>query len=184
MSGRTKVCLWLFFLCLAVFASATACAQSIYLCLDTNSTNLTPDDYQNCAVGDASKIEDFSFGVTSPPLAASGASIGPAIVSSLTLDKRLDATSKQLLASLLSRSNKPLGQTLAIGMIARAPVLGGNSPLNNITLLLRSPIVTSVTQKPSAGTGVFLETIILSFDQLTVIDNTVSPPKTTTWTAQ
>jgi len=180
MPGRTKVYLWLSCLCLAVFPSATARGQAVYLCLDTNSSNFSPAQYKSCDSSNASLISSFSFGVSSSVRVGTGIAASAPEVSNLTLTKVVNGTTPKLLRSLLARSGTPLGNYLVIGIIAKAPS-GDSVPQNNITIVLHNPIVTSVEQTGING-GILQEFVTISFKQIEVIDNTVSPPTTITWT--
>jgi len=174
MIARSSTRLLLAFAAFAVLGSFHAHAQSIYLCLGSSSTSLTPALYATCA-GDgttqnASKLLSLSFGVTST---VSGTATKTQ-VSSLTLQKLVDDTSVNLVKHLVAGTHL---KTLAIGITA--PNASG-TVASNITIVLSGAFVTSVQNGGSAGGGVY-ENVTLSFQTIEVIDNTTTPPTIFTW---
>jgi len=161
----------------SAIAGAQATAPAIYLCLGSNSTNLTPALYTACAgngtTQNASPVLSLSFGV-SEILGAGGGSASKVLISNVTLLKLVDDTSVKLAKTLF------VGQTLTA--LAIGVTVQGSSDVGtgNVTILLTDALVTSLQDGGSTGSGAMTESVSFAFKTIKVIDNTTSPPTTTT----
>jgi type VI protein secretion system component Hcp len=182
MPGRFNFPFWLFCLALAALASPSAQAQSIYLCLGSDSTHLTLAQFRHCDPNDSSTPSSLSFGASEPVNTnptGSSASAPPAVMQ-LTLTKPVDAISVKLAASLLSQKFDELGSTLVIGMIV--PVTMNKTGRGNITIILSDPTVTSLSiGGGSVGNDLPTEVVTFRFKKIVINDYTTVPATVSTW---
>jgi hypothetical protein len=160
----------------SAIAGAQATAPAIYLCLGSNSTNLTPALYTACAgngtTQNASPVLSLSFGV-SETTSVGGVSAGKVVMSNVTLLKLVDDTSVKLAKTLFAGQ---VFTTLAIGVTVQG---SGGAGTGNVTIVLTNAVVTSLYDSGSAGGGAMTENVSFAFKGIKVIDNTTSPPTIT-----
>jgi len=177
MSGSFPRRLHLALLCLIAFGPHYLLAQTsgMFLCIGNASSNFQLANYQSCGKTSAATILSFSFGASLPVTSTGGTvTVGQVSVQQFTFQKSSDATTTRWARSLYS--NTPVAQVLVIGVNTPGP--GGNV---NVTIRLTNPRVIQFLHS-GAGVDVPTETVSMSYDSLTVFDNSTSPAKIVRWT--
>ena len=163
-------------LCLTALGTFQLHAQTgIFMCLGSTSRNLQLTEFQACGPRNASQILSFSFGASLPVSTSGGIlSAGPPTVSVLTLQKNVDGTTVKWATNVFGGALT--SNTLAIGVNTTGPA----GTVNNVTIQLTDPKVVNVSHS-GAGNELPIESVSISYQTITVIDNTTSPPATITW---
>ncbi|MGB8259228.1 MAG: type VI secretion system tube protein Hcp [Terracidiphilus sp.] len=162
-----------FFFLLTV-AGARAQTTTIYLCIGSTSSNFGASQYASCPASKATLVTSLSFGAQLTGVAGTGTGTNPTFVpGALTFVHSTDATTAPFGRGLMS--GQPMADPIAIGINMKA----ASGTTQNVTILLQAPIVTNLTTATTGGTPA--ESVSLYYTQITVIDNSVSPPKTFTW---
>jgi type VI protein secretion system component Hcp len=176
MAGRVRSRLHLALFCLIALGALQIHAQTtgIFLCIGSASTNFQLANYQACSKANAATVSSFAFGASLQVSSTGGTvTVGSTSVTQFTLQKNVDETTKSWAKSLYS--NSPVTETLVIGINTPGP--GGNV---NVTIRLTNP---RVIQFSHSGDGVQTpsETVSMSYDSITVYDNSTSPTKVVQW---
>jgi type VI protein secretion system component Hcp len=93
-----------------------------------------------------------------------------------TIEHYSDATTPSWAESLLKGTQVASVFVLGINSSSALPSVS-NSP--NVTIVLANPVVVSVST--SANDGKPIETVSMTYQRVTIVDNTVSPPVTINW---
>lgn len=176
MAGHFPRRLHLALICLIALATVQIHAQgtAIFLCIGSTSTNLQLAKYQTCPKANAATLLSFAFGASLPVSSTGGTvTVGATSVSQFILQKNVDETTKTWEQSVYS--NTPVAPTLVIGVNTPGP-----SGTLNVTIRLTNPRVTQFGHS-GANIGVPTETVSMSYDSITVYDNSVSPTKVVQW---
>ena len=177
MAGRFPSRFHLALLGLIALATLQIHAQTsgIFLCTGSASTNFQLADYQACPKPNATTALSFSFGASLPVTSSGGTvTVGQTSVSQFTIQKSIDRTTTRWATSVYS--NTPIAPVLAIGI----NYAGGPSGNVNVTIKLTNPRVIQFGH--SGSSDIPTETISLSYDSITVYDNSTSPAKVVKWT--
>ncbi|HEY2860779.1 MAG TPA: type VI secretion system tube protein Hcp [Terracidiphilus sp.] len=175
MPRRFSSRLQLALLCLSALAPLQIHAQTgIFLCIGSKSTNLQQAGFQACSPAMATSALSFSVGAALPVSSIGGTvTVGQPFVSQFNLQKSVDQTTKLWATSLYN--NLPIASTLAIGINTSGP-----SGTVNVTIQLTNPQVTSF-QHAGPASELPTENISISYQSITVYDNSTSPATIVKW---
>jgi type VI protein secretion system component Hcp len=157
-------------LCLvALGAFPLQAGASVYACIGQNSNNYLYAQFLNCPAVQAASIRQFSLGAS-----IAGGSAGKPTGLQVTLSHTVDASSKAWAESLLKGVR--VASTLVVGITQST-----TTTTSNVTVVLFNPQVVSLSVDTGIDDGVPVETITLSYQKITIVDNSVTPPSTINW---
>lgn len=165
--------------CLLLGGSAASAQVTMFYCLNSTSTNLTPALAASCWISDGGPIQSFSFGVSRQYNPTTGV-VGTPSISEFTFSLVNSPASPRLVKDMLTYTVIP---TVSIGVNGTL----ATGVTGNITYLLSNVHITSVEDSASAGGGsstsesTVSESVSMSYQSIEVVDNTTSPPTSFTW---
>jgi len=163
-------------LCLAVMGAVPLDAEiNLMLCIGVTSKNYQPAQFNNCPVGQAAELLSFSLGASNSGNPAIG-SPGKVSEMKFTIEHYSDATTRSWAESLLK--GPQVASVVVLGINTSSGLTSAsNAP--NVTIVLANPVVVSVST--NANDGKPIETVTMTYQRVTIVDNTVSPPVTINW---